>query len=275
MKRLLLVRHAVTDHTGHRLSGWLEGIHLGERGREQAAALARRLEPVRLDAVYSSPLERCVETADAIAGPRGLHVRTLPDLGEVRYGDWTGRQLTELAKEDLWRVVQAFPSQARFPNGESLYEMQVRSVEAIEGLRRAHPDGTVLVCSHADVIKAVTAHYLGIHLDAYQRFSVDPASLTAFALAPIPHLLRLNETGMVDDLIPPSPQSAKQSADGQLKPTHSGRESTVGEGLGGEKPTPLPINTPACRRSTEPTPLPIDRDCVQARPGEQLRGTEP
>jgi probable phosphomutase (TIGR03848 family) len=229
MKRLLLVRHAVTDHTGRRLSGWLEGIHLSDRGREQAVALARRLEPVRLDAVYSSPLERCVETAGAIAAPRGIHVRTLPDLGEVRYGDWTGRQLAELAKQDLWRLVQARPSQARFPNGESLYEMQVRSVAAIEALRGVHPDATVLVCSHADVIKAVTAHYLGLHLDAYPRFSVDPASLTAFAFAPVPHLLRLNETGMVDDLVPPRPEPANgQSADGK----DPGPESTVGEGLG-------------------------------------------
>jgi probable phosphomutase (TIGR03848 family) len=222
MKRLLLARHAVTDHTGRLLSGWLEGIHLSERGREQAAALARRLEPVPIDAIYASPLERCQETAQAIARPRGLDLHTLPGVGEVRYGDWTGRDLTELAKEDLWRVVQTFPSQARFPNGESLYEMQVRSVAAIEELRRAHPDGTVVVCSHADVIKAVTAHYLGLHLDAYQRFSVNPASVTAFAFAPAPHLLRLNETGELRDLMPP-PAGAQaadgRAADGQAVPT--------------------------------------------------------
>ena len=221
MKRLLLVRHAVTDHTGHRLSGWLEGIHLSDRGREQAAALAKRLEPVKVDVVYASPLERCQETAAAIAGPRGLEVRPLAAVGEVRYGDWTGRKLADLAKEDLWRLVQGFPSQVRFPNGESLYEMQVRSVAAIEELRRGHPGGTVLVCSHADVIKAVTSHYLGLHLDAYQRFAVDPASLTAFAFAPeaapVPYLLRLNETGEVGDLTPP--QDAPPTTNGQAGAT--------------------------------------------------------
>jgi probable phosphomutase (TIGR03848 family) len=235
MKRLLLVRHAVTDHTGQLLSGWLEGIHLSERGREQAAALAQRLEPVQIDALYASPLERCQETAQAIAQPRGLDIRTLPSVGEVRYGDWTGRQLKDVAKEDMWRVVQAFPSQARFPNGESLYEMQVRSVAAIEELRQAHPDATVVVCSHADVIKAVTAHYLGLHLDAYQRFSVDPASVTAFAFAPVPHLLRLNETGELRDLVPPPSEQATdgQAADGHAthaQPTHAHPTPTNEEG---------------------------------------------
>lgn len=234
MKRLLLVRHGVTDHTGHRLSGWLEGIDLSDRGREQAAALARRLAPVHVDAIYASPLERCVQTAAAIAAPRGMEVRALPGVGEVRYGDWTGKQLAEVAKEDLWRLVQAFPSQVTFPNGESLYEMQVRSVAAVEALRRAHPDATVVVCSHADVIKAVTAHYLGLHLDAYQRFAVDPASLTAFAFTPVPHLLRLNETGEVGDLTPPEPagragNGARPRADGERASGEAGGSPTTEE----------------------------------------------
>jgi probable phosphomutase (TIGR03848 family) len=203
MRLLLLLRHAVTEHTGARLSGWMPGLHLTEAGREQAEALARRLEAVPLDAVYASPLERCQETAAAVAGARGLKVETLEDVGEVRYGDWTGRAIKELGKEPLWKVVQATPSAARFPEGESLFEMQARAVLAVEGLREAHPSQTVAVCSHADVIKALVCHYLGMHLDLVQRVAVGPASVTAIAFGPVPSLVRLNDTGTGADLVPP------------------------------------------------------------------------
>ena len=206
MLRLLLTRHAVTAQTGSFLSGWTPGLHLSDEGRAQAAALAGRLAPVTIHAVYSSPLERCMETALAIAGPRGLAVRELPELGEVRYGDWTGRELKDLAKEDLWRTVQRTPSSARFPGGESLLEMQARAVAAIERLRALpeHGGQSVLVASHADVIKAVAAHYTGMHLDHFQRLVVGPASLTAIGFGPVPHLLRLNASGDDADLNPPA-----------------------------------------------------------------------
>ena len=203
MDLLLLLRHAVTADTGTRLSGWTPGIHLSDKGREQARALAERLGPVAIDVVYASPLERCMETAAAVAEPRGLKVGTAEDVGEVRYGSWTGRELKELAKEDLWRVVQRHPSGARFPDGESIYEMQVRAVSAFERLRAEHPGQTIAVCSHADVIKAVAAHFLGLHLDLFHRLEIGPASVTAFAFTPVPHLLRLNETGSVGDLARP------------------------------------------------------------------------
>jgi probable phosphoglycerate mutase len=203
MRLLLLLRHAVTDHTGARLSGWMPGLHLTEQGREQAEALAGRLAPVPVDALYASPLERCQETAAVLAKARGLEMSTLQDLGEVRYGDWTGRTIKELAKEPLWKVVQATPSAARFPDGESLYEMQARAVLAVERLREAHPEQTVAVCSHADVIKALTCHYLGMHLDLFQRVVVSPASVTAIAFGPVPYLVRLNDTGGNGDLAPP------------------------------------------------------------------------
>ncbi len=203
MRLLLLVRHAVTEHTGARLSGWMPGLHLSEEGRRQADGLAGRLEPVPVDAVYASPLERCQETAAAVAEARGLKVQTLEDVGEVRYGDWTGRTIKELGREPLWKVVQASPSAARFPEGESLYEMQARAVLAVERLREAHPGQTVAVCSHADVIKALTCHYLGMHLDLFQRVVVSPASVTAFAFGPGPYLVRLNDTGGNGDLAPP------------------------------------------------------------------------
>jgi probable phosphomutase (TIGR03848 family) len=203
MRLLLLLRHGVTEHTGARLSGWTAGLHLSEAGREQARGLAERLGPVPVDAVYASPLERCQETAAVVAEAKGLKLETLEDLGEVHYGDWTGRTLKELAREPLWKLVQATPSAARFPEGESLYEMQARSVLAVERLRAAHPSQTVAVCSHADVIKAVACHYLGMHLDLYQRVVVSPASVTAFAFGPVPYLVRLNDTGGNGDLVPP------------------------------------------------------------------------
>ena len=203
MRLLLLLRHAVTEHTGARLSGWLPGLHLSEGGRQQAGRLAERLAPVPLDAVYASPLERCQETAAVLADARDLKLETLEELGEVRYGDWTGRELKELARQPLWKVVQATPSAARFPDGESIFEMQARAVLAIERLREAHPRQTVAVCSHADVIKAVTCHYLGMHLDLFQRVAViGPASVTAFAFGPAPSLVRLNDTGGNGDLAP-------------------------------------------------------------------------
>jgi probable phosphomutase (TIGR03848 family) len=203
MKLLLLLRHAVTEQTGARLSGWTPGLHLSEAGHEQARHLAERLAQVPLDAVYASPLERCQETAAALVGPRGLEVGTLEDLGEVRYGAWTGRTLKELSRETLWKAVQAHPSGARFPDGESLFEMQARAVAALERLRAAHPGGQVAVCSHADVIKAVVAHYLGLHLDLFQRLVVGPASVTAVGFGSAPYLLRLNDTGAAADLVPP------------------------------------------------------------------------
>jgi probable phosphomutase (TIGR03848 family) len=203
MRLLLLLRHAVTEHTGARLSGWTPGLHLSEEGQRQAKELAGRLEAVPLDALYASPLERCQETAAAVAEAKGLNVETLEDIGEVRYGDWTGRALKELGREPLWKVVQSSPSAARFPEGESLFEMQARAVLAIERLREAHPKQTVAVCSHADVIKALTCHYLGMHLDLFQRVVVSPASVTAFAFGPGPYLVRLNDTGGNGDLAPP------------------------------------------------------------------------
>ena len=203
MRLLLLLRHAVTEHTGARLSGWMPGLHLSEAGLEQARGLAERLGPVPIDAVYASPLERCQETAAVVADAKGLKVGTVEEVGEVRYGDWTGRELKALAKEPLWKVVQATPSAARFPGGESIFEMQARAVLAIERLREGHPGQTVAVCSHADVIKALACHYLGMHLDLVQRVVVDPASVTAFAFGPVPALVRLNDTGGSDGLVPP------------------------------------------------------------------------
>lgn len=200
--------------TGPVLAGWTPGVRLDERGRAQAAALAGRLAPVPLAAVVASPLERCVETAEAVAagrpGPPGK-VEADERFGEVRYGDWTGRPLKELAEEPLWRVVQAHPSAVRFPGegGEAMAAAQHRAVSAVREwnarIAAEHgEDATYLVCSHGDIIKAVVADALGLHLDQFQRIQADTASLTVVRYTELrPFVARLNDTGGdVRDLLP-------------------------------------------------------------------------
>jgi probable phosphoglycerate mutase len=200
-----LVRHGLTELTGPVLAGWTPEVHLNERGRQQAAELAARLAPLPLDLVLASPLERCQETAQALLhGRDGLQVRTDDRFGEVKYGDWTGRRLEELAKEDLWKVVQAHPSAARFPGGEAMADAQHRAVTAVrEWNDTLKPDATFLVCSHGDIIKSIVADALGLHLDQFQRIQADPASLTVIRYTETrPFVLRLNDNGgKVDDLL--------------------------------------------------------------------------
>lgn len=207
--RLVLVRHAVTAQTGPLLSGRKPGIDLSDEGRRQAEATAERLAPpVRVDAIYASPIERTQQTAAAIAARHDLPVVTLDGVIEAEYGDWTGGAIAELAKTDLWKVVQAAPSRARFPNGESIAEMQARMVAALDGVIAAHPGEHVVVVSHADPIKAAIAHYTGMHLDLFQRVVVSPASVTVFEIGTFgAALVKANETGSLGELVPPAPEA--------------------------------------------------------------------
>ena len=202
MTLVLLVRHGLTAGTGSVLTGRTPGIPLDDRGRDQAAALAARLAAVQLDAIVSSPLERCRQTAEAIASARNGHPVAVHEdgrLAEVQYGDWTGKPLKRLAKDPLWRVVQAHPSAVRFPgeDGESLPDVQHRAVRAVrEWNARLGPRAVYLICSHGDVIKSVIADSLGMHLDLFQRIQVDPCSLSVIRYTPVrPFLLRMNDTG--------------------------------------------------------------------------------
>ena len=202
MTVVLLVRHGLTAGTGHVLTGRTPGIPLDDRGREQAAALAARLAEVRLDAIVTSPLDRCRQTAEAIAAARDgepLPVKEDGQFAEVNYGDWTGQPLKRLAKDPLWRVVQAHPSAVRFPgeDAESLLEVQHRAVQAVrEWNVRLGKDAVYLICSHGDVIKSVIADSLGLHLDLSQRIQVDPCSLSVIRYTPLrPFLVRMNDTG--------------------------------------------------------------------------------
>jgi probable phosphoglycerate mutase len=213
MQLVLLIRHGLAEYKPGRLYGWTPGVHLSSDGREQVKRLAERLEPVLLKALYSSPLERCCETAEAIAVGRKLKVETTEGLGEVHYGSWQGKTFRSLMKTPLWRTVQLVPSQATFPGGESLLELQRRGVEGVEAIRSRHKKGVVAIVSHADMIKAIVAHYLGLHLDLFQRINIDTASVTAIGFfGAFPRVLRVSDTGSYESLAPPQPPRKKPPA---------------------------------------------------------------
>lgn len=190
--------------TGKRLYGRSEGVSLSKAGREQAAALARRVAEVPLDALYASPLDRCMETARTLSDACGVPVTPLEGVLEIDYGMWTGRPFTSLRRTRLWREFHgANPSAPRFPGGETLAEAQTRAVEAVGDLAERHPKGTVGVVTHGDVVALVLAHYAGIHVDLFQRLEVAPASVTAIALGSgAPKIRRVNDTGTLRDLAP-------------------------------------------------------------------------
>lgn len=188
-----LVRHGVTSHTGHRLSGRMPDIHLSEAGMSEAEVVATSLAKVRLKSIYSSPIDRCIETARTIANKHRLVVRTRKDLAEVEYGTWTNKSLKTVARTKLWSSVQKWPAGTRFPEGESFVEIQSRGVAVLEDLRARHPKDRICVVSHGDVIRLVMAHYMGIHLDLFQRILVTPASISVLSVTDSgPVVLTLN-----------------------------------------------------------------------------------
>ncbi|MCW2726213.1 MAG: Phosphoglycerate mutase [Frankiales bacterium] len=217
MTTVVLVRHGLTKMTGPVLAGWTPGLHLDERGEKQAAAVAERLREVPFTAMVSSPLDRCLDTAGAIAEGRDTDVQVDDRLGECRYGDWTGRPLKELAKDPLWKVVQNHPSAVVFPGpeGEPLRETQNRAVAAVRDWNaKLGADATWLACSHGDVIKAIVADALGLHLDQFQRISIDPCSVTVIRYTELrPFVVRVNDTGGgVADLLPAKTRGRRRRA---------------------------------------------------------------
>jgi probable phosphomutase (TIGR03848 family) len=231
MSTLLLVRHGLTALTGPVLTGRTPGVHLDERGQKQAAAVAERIAVLPLTAIVSSPLERCVDTAEYIQAAQGAAGRELElqlddDFIECGYGDWTGRPIKELAKDPIWKVVQGQPSAARFPDGESLSEVSARAVAAVRRWDTAlGPDALWVACSHGDVMKAILADALGMHLDQFQRIVVDPCSVSVIRYTDArPYVLRSNDVGA--DLSPFIPPPAK----GRRR--RRSTEATVGGGAG-------------------------------------------
>jgi probable phosphomutase (TIGR03848 family) len=192
-------------------------VQLDETGALQVQAVGERLAKVPLAAIVSSPLERCRQTAAAVAAGRDVEVQADDRLGEARYGDWTGRTIKELVKEPLWKVVQQHPSAAVFPGpeGEGLAQTQARAVAAVRSWNATlGPDAVWLACSHGDVIKAILADALGLHLDQFQRIVVDPASVSVVTYTETrPFVVRVNDTGGdVSGLIPPPRKRRRKKA---------------------------------------------------------------
>lgn len=176
---ILLIRHGQTPTTGQVLPGRAPGLHLADRGQEQARDVAQRIEGLELSAIYSSPMLRAQETAAPTIDAQGLKAQLADSLIECDFGAWTGKKLSELNKLPEWKEVQNSPSTFRFPEGESFVEMQQRMVDGIEEIASAHPGEVVAAFSHADTIKAAVAHFVGTPLDSFQRIHIDTASISA------------------------------------------------------------------------------------------------
>jgi probable phosphomutase (TIGR03848 family) len=199
---VILLRHGrSTSNTAHVLAGRSEGVDLDDRGREQADAVVERLSSQPIKALVSSPLLRCLRTVGPLAAALGIEPVLDERLSEVDYGQWTGRKLGDLVNEPLWKVVQAQPSAAVFPDGEGLAQVQGRAVAAVREhdrrLAEVHEgDALWVACTHGDVIKAVLADALGTHLDSFQRIVADPASMSVIRYTSMrPFVLHVNHTG--------------------------------------------------------------------------------
>ena len=181
MPIFLLIRHGETDYNKKmQMAGRLPGIHLNKKGRQQAQVLADKLAGVPIKAIYSSPMERTLETAEPLAKALKLEINPLPGLLETDCGEWQGQSIKKLRRQKIWQLVQQHPSLFHFPGGEWIGECQHRMVEVIESLRLNHSPHDLLACfSHSDPIKQVLAYYLGVPLDNFQRLSIDTASITA------------------------------------------------------------------------------------------------
>jgi probable phosphoglycerate mutase len=190
---LLLIRHASTDATGVCLSARTPGVHLNDNGRGEAELLRSRLARAPLSAIYSSPLERAIETAQPIARDHALDVETMEELNEVDFGDWSGRSFDELSIRPDWRRFNERRAAAPVPNGESALDVQRRIVAALDGLRALHCGSTVAAVTHAEVIRLAVLHILAAPINAWQRVEISPASVTAIVFDDgQPRLLTVN-----------------------------------------------------------------------------------
>jgi probable phosphomutase (TIGR03848 family) len=211
---LILLRHGrSTANVSGVLAGRTPGVELDDKGREQAAKIVERLDTVPISAIVSSPMIRCRQTVTPLARACGLEPMIEDDLSEVDYGSWTGGELKDLAKEPLWKVVQAHPSAAVFPDGEGLAGMQARAVAAVRRHERRiaaefGPNAVWLACSHGDVIKSILADALATHLDNFQRIVVDTCSISVVSYTETrPFVGRVNDVGGdVAALVPPKPK---------------------------------------------------------------------
>ena len=189
----LLIRHAHTDAIGHWLCGRAAGVHLSAEGHAQADRLGRALSSIPLAAIYTSPLERAAETADALARYQAVPVQKCDALSEIEFGAWTGQRFAELERDAEWRTFNERRSQAIVPGGERPQEVQARILAALQKLGAAHTGHTIAVVSHGDVLRFAVLHYAGIPLDEYHRIEIHPASVSALRLSPgAPRMLYVN-----------------------------------------------------------------------------------
>ncbi len=228
---VILLRHGrSTSNTAHTLAGRSEGVDLDDKGRAQAEGVVDRIGELPVKAIVRSPLLRCQNTVAPLAAALGLEPRVDDRLTEVDYGGWTGRKIADLVKEPLWPVIQQQPSAAVFPEGEGLAQVQSRAVAAVREIDQAlahEHDGDALwiACTHGDVIKAVLADALGVHLDAFQRIVADPASMSVIRYTPHrPFVLHVNHTGTdLSSALRPKPEEPSKAEDAAT--TH---DATVG-----------------------------------------------
>ena len=197
MTTFYLLRHATNPWVGHALAGRLPGVHLNAEGREQAADLPRRFEGVPIHAIYSSPLDRTLETAEPLARARDLPVTPRPALIEIGTGSWEGNELAALEADPVWKRYNSFRSSTRGRGrGELMTEVATRMTDEMEELRARHTGESVVLVSHGDVIKTAVAHYAGVPIDLMQRLEISPVSVSIVQLADWgPRLLAVNDTG--------------------------------------------------------------------------------
>lgn len=195
MPFILLIRHGENDVMLKRLAGRTPGVHLNEKGQKQAAELARQLKGARLQAIYSSPLERALETAAPLAAFCNLPIQVHPGLIEMDYGAWQGRSFRQLARTNLWKTLHEKPSIVQFPGGEKLAAAMQRALDTVNEIAAAHEERAIIACfSHADVIRLVVAGLLNMSLDDYHRLTIHPASLTGVILGRgMPRLVMVNQ----------------------------------------------------------------------------------
>lgn len=209
MTIFLLIRHATNDFVkAGRLAGRTPGVHINADGQREADDLARRTAHLPIEAIYASPLERAIDTANAVAGCQKLPVTIVEGLLETNAGEWTGRKISELNGTDTWKAIQTSPVGVKLPGGESIDQVQARMVAALEQIRMQHPDGLIAVVSHSDPLKSVIAHYLNWDLNQFQRIAINPASVTVLQVTD--HgatLVRMNDTGPLPKFEKPKPET--------------------------------------------------------------------
>ncbi len=183
MPRLFFVRHAPTPETGSILTGRTPGVGLGEAGKASARHAAEQFDSAKISTIYSSPVQRCRETAHQIGAVVSVKPRIARAFEEIDYGDWAGRKLKDLYRLKAWRHLHSAPSRVRFPHGESLAEAQDRAIAGCEKIATTHKTGErVIVVTHADVIKSIVSYYLGAPQDLFHRISISPSSITVLDL---------------------------------------------------------------------------------------------